>query len=30
MSYKEDLTRVIVSYEIYETSLGSCHKFNIK
>ena len=23
----EDLTRVIISYEIYETSLGEFHKF---
>ena len=29
-SYTEDLTRVVISYEIYETSFGEFHKFHMK
>ena len=28
--YIEDLTRVVISYEIYETSLWRFHKFHMK
>ena len=29
-AYTEDFTRVIISYEIYETRLGEFHKFYMK
>ena len=29
-TYIEDLTRVVISYQIYETSFSEFHKFNIK